>query len=169
MVDAVQHEVAIAQHLVVEKVLLGVEQEAVQQILNEREGEHTQQEHRKRGHQTHIVVVERRSETGVDHQMENQHVVPEVVAEHLEEVRLEHSRRGTEQPVRRIHHLQILLVIQLPDLRHKRQLRSNEPSQVALERADHHGVGHLISELIVQAERLAHVLVLVVEQQPFAP
>ena len=169
MVYSVKHEVAIAQDLVVEEVLFGVEQETVQQVLDEREGKHTQQEHGQRGYQTHIVVVERGGETGVDHQMENQHMIPEVVAEHLEEVRLEHSRRGGEQPIWRVHHIQILLVIQLPDLRHKRQLRSNEPSQVALERADHHGVGHFVGELVVQAERLAHVLVLVVEQQPFAP
>ena len=141
----------------------------MQQVLDEREGEHTQQEHGQRGHQAHVVVVECGGEAGVNHQMENQHMIPEVVTEHLEEVRLEHSRRGAEKPVRRVHHIQILLMIQLPDLRHKRQLRSNEPSQVALERADHHGVSHLVGKLVVQAERLAYILVLVVEQQPFAP
>lgn len=68
-------------------------------------------------------------------------MVPNVVAEHLEEGRFKHPGRGAEEPVGGVDHIQVLLMIKLPDLRHEWLVRSYESGEIPLEGSDDHGVG----------------------------
>lgn len=65
-------------------------------------------------------------------------MVPFVVAEHLEEVGLEHPRRWHEQPVRGIYQLQVVLLADVPDLGHQRFVGLNQSLDFFLKGAHDH-------------------------------
>lgn len=68
--------------------------------------------------------------------------------------------------MRGVDDLHIVLLVEVPDLGHDGFGGVDQPLDLFLEGADHHGVGQPVCQFLVGFELLADVLTLVCSQQP---
>lgn len=166
MVDAVHDVVQVAHQLAVGEVALGVEDEAVQAVLGQREEEEAddcsedgegQAECAPRGNTVKHV--------GDDQQRQQDDGVPFVVGKELYEIGLEHPRRGHEEPVRRVDDLHVALLVEVPYLRQEGLVGLDDPGYLLLEGADDHRVGHDERQRMVKLHLLVDLLNIFVAQK----
>lgn len=137
--NAVHDEVQVAHDLIIGQIALRMEHPSVKEVLNQRKEEETADCSDQREEQIESLP----GGNAVHHvgdQQPGQHedVVPLVVGEGFEEGKLEHPGRGHEQPVRRIYHFHVGIVVEVPYLRQKRFFWINNSGYLFLESADDH-------------------------------
>ena len=91
------------------------------------------------------------------------------MGEHLEEIGFEHPGGVDEEPVRRVDHLQIGLMVHVPHLRQEGLIRVDHALDLFLERAHHHRVGHHQRKWVMRLHFLGDIFGAVVEDEPAPP
>lgn len=85
--------------------------------------------------------------------------------EELYEIRLEHPRRGHEEPMRRVDDLHVALLIEVPYLRKERLIGMDDPRYFLLEGANDHRVGHDEGQRMVKLHLLIDLLHIFIAQK----
>lgn len=160
--DSMQQEVNVAHHLVVWKVLLGMEDESMQDVLQEREAENSQDKSEDSLSLVDAVPFNLGAEqVSAEYEMQGQNVIPFVMGGSLHPVSLEHPWGIDEQPVRGVHQRQILLVVEIPDLLHQWFRWVDHLLDFLGECPDHHAVRHPVSQDVMGFQLMGQIFVFI--------